>query len=47
MLFGLSAHDPMTLAGTALAFVVTAVAAGYFPGRRAASTEPMLALRHE
>ena len=47
MLFGLSAHDPMTIAGTALAFVVTAVAAGYFPGRRAASTEPMLALRHE
>jgi predicted permease len=47
LLFGLTAADPIALAGaTALMFVVAAVA-GYIPARRAARTDPIIALRYE
>ncbi|HUO33478.1 MAG TPA: ABC transporter permease [Candidatus Acidoferrum sp.] len=47
MLFGVSAADPLTLAGVALALVAVAVVAGCVPARRAMSVDPMVALRHE
>jgi len=47
LLFGLSAHDPATVAAATLAMVAVALAAGFLPARRAAETDPMVALRHE
>ena len=47
LLFGLSAHDPVTVAAATLAMVAVALAAGFLPARRAAETDPMVALRHE
>jgi ABC-type antimicrobial peptide transport system permease subunit len=47
MLFGVSAFDPITLAGTlALLILVTFVAAA-LPALRAASVDPIEALRAE
>lgn len=46
-LFGLSARDPLTLLATIVVLVLTALLAGYLPARRAASIDPMLALRTE
>jgi predicted permease len=46
-LFGLSAHDPATMAVATLALAVVALAAGFLPARRAAETDPMVALRHD
>lgn len=47
MLFGLEPHDPLTLALAAGLLATVAVAASYFPARRAARLDPMLALRLE
>lgn len=47
MLFGVSAADPLTLAGVGLALVAVAILAGCVPVRRAMSVDPMIALRHE
>jgi predicted permease len=44
-LFGLSAHDPATLALSTGAIVAAAVVAGLLPARRAAKVDPMVALR--
>jgi predicted permease len=44
-LFGLSAHDPATLALATGAIVAAAVIAGLLPARRAAEVDPMVALR--
>ena len=46
-LFGVSARDPATMLAATLAMVAVALAAGFLPARRAAGTDPMVALRHE
>jgi predicted permease len=47
MLFGLTAADPLALTlATVLMFAVAAIA-GYIPARRAAQTDPIIALRYE
>jgi hypothetical protein len=46
-LFGLRADDPATIGAATLAMIAVALAAGFLPARRAADTDPMVALRHE
>jgi putative ABC transport system permease protein len=47
LLFEVSASDPLTYLGVALMLVLVAAIASYLPARRAARTEPNLALRGE
>ncbi len=47
LLFQVSATDPATFIGVALFFVVVAMGASYFPARRAARIDPMIALRYQ
>jgi ABC-type antimicrobial peptide transport system permease subunit len=44
-LFGLTPHDPTTLTATALILLTITLVAGIVPARRAASTNPIQALR--
>ena len=46
-LFGVSAADPLTLAGVVLLMGVVGIMAALVPARRAANVEPMEALRAE
>ena len=46
-LYGVSAHDGWTLSAVALALIVSGSAAAYLPARRAASVDPVEALRAE
>jgi predicted permease len=47
LLYGLKPTDPATLAVAALMMLAAAAVAGYVPARRAATLDPMVALRHE
>ncbi len=47
MLYGVDSYDPMALAGAPLMLVIFAAVAAFIPARRAASIEPMQALRTE
>jgi ABC-type antimicrobial peptide transport system permease subunit len=47
LLYGVASYDWMELAGAPFMLVLCAVAAGFIPARRAASIEPMQALRTE
>jgi putative ABC transport system permease protein len=44
-LYGVTATDPLTFAAVVALLVLTALVAGYIPGRRAARTNPVQALR--
>jgi putative ABC transport system permease protein len=47
LLYGVHAGDPVTLAVVSLALVAAGATAAFFPARRAASVDPMTALRNE
>jgi predicted permease len=47
LLYGVGSYDPWALAGAPLVLLLCASAAGFIPARRAASIEPMRALRSE
>jgi hypothetical protein len=45
MFYGVSTFDPLTVAGTAVLLIVVALAASIWPARRAASVDPIQAIR--
>jgi putative ABC transport system permease protein len=45
LLFGVSAADPLTLAGVATVLLAVALAASYIPARRAVRADAMTVLR--
>src|SRR5262249_21578855 len=47
LLFGVSAHDPVTFISVALLLIGIAVVASSLPARRAANVDPMVTLRYE
>ncbi len=47
LLFGLEPHDPLALAAAVLVLATVSLLAGWLPARRAARTDPLVALRHD
>jgi ABC-type antimicrobial peptide transport system permease subunit len=47
LLFGLQAHDPVTMIAAMALLAAVALASSYLPARRAAGLDPMVALREE
>jgi predicted permease len=47
MLFGLNATNPLVLSAVTGTMLLVAMAAAYFPAHRAATLDPLVALRHE
>jgi len=47
LLFGVKAADPVTFGGVAMVLILIAVAATWFPAKRAAAVEPVEALRYQ
>jgi len=47
LLFGVSSKDPMTFVGISALLTMVALFAVYLPARRAAKTDPIIALRFE
>jgi ABC-type antimicrobial peptide transport system permease subunit len=47
LLFGVTATDPLTFLAVSLLMTVVAIAACYFPARRAMKIDPIVALRHD
>ena len=46
-LYGVGSRDPLTYAGTCCLLAFVAIAASWFPARRAMRVDPMVALRAE
>jgi ABC-type lipoprotein release transport system permease subunit len=47
LVYKLTVHDPMSLTAAAAGVLIVALVAAWLPARRAASLEPMVALRNE
>jgi ABC-type antimicrobial peptide transport system permease subunit len=47
LLFGLSERDPYTLVAVSAVLLITATVAGFFPARRAATMDPVRAIKTE